>query len=108
MDLDSYVGRYTGETRLQRLLLIVKKCSDQETALQALKLLEQQVKADGNVRLYKEIFGTGDGPWTMLRTQQQQEDGSSDNSNKPSSDSLMNATLGKPGLTLKTFPYYSV
>ena len=93
MDLDSYIGRYTGETRLQRLLLIIKTCSDQDTALQALKLLEQQVKTDGNVKRYKEIFGSGDGPWSILRSQQHEQhlqDGGSDPSPDP-----MNATMGK-------------
>ena len=90
MDLDSYIGRYTGETRLQRLLLIIKTCSDNDTAFLALKLLEQQLKADGNVIRYKEIFGSGDGPWSMLRTEQQERDDGID-----SSTDSMNATLGK-------------
>ena len=88
MDLDSYIGRYTGETKIQRLLLIIKTCSDNDTAFLALKLLEQQLKADGNVIRYKEIFGSGDGPWSMLRTEQQ-DDGID------SSTDSMNATLGK-------------
>ena len=57
MDLDAYISRYSGETKLQRLLLVAKTCPDEDAALQALRLLEKQLKSAGNVRGYKEIFG---------------------------------------------------
>ena len=57
MDLEAYVGRYSGETRLQRLLLIARTAADDDLADQAFGLAEQQMKADGNVRRYKEVFG---------------------------------------------------
>jgi hypothetical protein len=66
MDLDAYISRYSGETRLQRLLLVAKASRNQDTGVQALKLAEQQLKADGNVQLYKAIFGRGDGNWNSL------------------------------------------
>ena len=57
MDLESYIARYSGETRLQRLLLIAQRTSDEAIAAQAFTLAEAQMKQDGNVRRYKEVFG---------------------------------------------------
>ncbi|KAG7345988.1 26S proteasome subunit RPN7-domain containing protein [Nitzschia inconspicua] len=57
MDLDAYIGRYVGATRLQRLLLIAKTTPDEALAQQAFDLAETQMKEDGNVRKYKEVFG---------------------------------------------------
>lgn len=57
MDLESYIARYSGETRLQRLLLVAQTTSDEALASQAYHLAEQQMKVNGNVKKYKEIFG---------------------------------------------------
>eukprot|EP00339_Tiarina_fusa_P009995 CAMPEP_0117011940 /NCGR_PEP_ID=MMETSP0472-20121206/10160_1 /TAXON_ID=693140 ORGANISM="Tiarina fusus, Strain LIS" /NCGR_SAMPLE_ID=MMETSP0472 /ASSEMBLY_ACC=CAM_ASM_000603 /LENGTH=474 /DNA_ID=CAMNT_0004714891 /DNA_START=56 /DNA_END=1480 /DNA_ORIENTATION=+ len=57
MDLESYIGRYTGETRLQRLLLIARTTADDALAAQAFDMAEAQMKEDGNVNRYKEVFG---------------------------------------------------
>jgi len=67
MDLESYIGRYTGETRLRRLLSIAFDRTGGETEgdgnpelrKQALKLVEQQLLRDGNALLYRDIFGGG-------------------------------------------------
>ena len=56
MDLESYIGRYSGETRLQRLLLIARTTPDESLSSQAYDMAEQQMKADGNVKRYKEVF----------------------------------------------------
>jgi 26S proteasome subunit RPN7 len=56
MDLETYIARYTGATRLQRLLLIAKTTPDETLAQQAFDLAEEQMKQDGNVRKYKEVF----------------------------------------------------
>lgn len=68
MDLDSYISRYTGESRLQRLLLIVaatdasnKNGSDLILRRKALHLAEGQMKKDGNALLYRAIFSSGGG-----------------------------------------------
>jgi hypothetical protein len=57
MDLESYIGRYTGGTRLQRLLLVARTTTDETQAAQAFAMAEEQMKADGNVKRYKEVFG---------------------------------------------------
>jgi hypothetical protein len=59
MDLDAYIARYRGETRLQRLLHIGKATPDSGLANQAYELAEQQMKQDGNALRYKEVFGDG-------------------------------------------------
>lgn len=59
LDLESYASRYSGATRLQRLLLIAKTVPDDVVAQQAFDLAEQQMRQDGNVRQYKEVFGSG-------------------------------------------------
>lgn len=61
MDLDSYIGRYSGETRLKRLLLIAETTADDALANRAFDMVEQQLRRDGNVQRYKEIFGDGGG-----------------------------------------------
>ncbi len=57
MDLDSYIGRYSGETRLKRLLLIAETTADEALANRAFDMVEQQLRRDGNVKRYKEVFG---------------------------------------------------
>lgn len=57
MDLESYTARYTGETRLQRLLLIARTTSDEALASQAFDVAEEQMRRDGNTKRYKEVFG---------------------------------------------------
>ena len=59
MDVDSYIARYTGETRLKRLLSIAVAGPqiDLSQRQRALKLAEQQMRQDGNALLYKEVFG---------------------------------------------------
>jgi hypothetical protein len=57
MDLDAYISRYSGETRLQRLLLIAKTTPSDALANQAFSLAEEQLKRDGNVKRYNEVFG---------------------------------------------------
>lgn len=59
MDLEAYIGRYRGETRLQRLLHIGKTSPDASLVTQAYELAEIQMKEDGNVLRYKEVFGDG-------------------------------------------------
>jgi len=59
MDLETYISRYRGETRLQRLLHIGKTASDSALVTQAYELAEMQMKDDGNVLRYKEVFGDG-------------------------------------------------
>lgn len=59
MDLETYISRYRGETRLQRLLHIGKTASDSALVTQAYELAEMQMKEDGNVLRYKEVFGDG-------------------------------------------------
>ena len=49
--------RYAGETRLQRLLLIARTTRDETLASQAFDMAEQQMREDGNVKQYKEVFG---------------------------------------------------
>ena len=56
MDLESYISKYSGQTRLQRLLLVGSTTADAALSAQAYRLAVQQLKADGNVRKYKEIF----------------------------------------------------
>ena len=58
MDLDSYIGRYSGETRLKRLLLIAESTTDDAVAQRAYDLVEQQLRREGNVKRYKEVFGS--------------------------------------------------
>jgi len=57
-DLDSYISHYTGATRLERLDRIAQTSwkNDPILADQALALLEQQCKQEGNVIKYREIF----------------------------------------------------
>ena len=59
MDLEAYIGRYRGETRLQRLLHIGKTATDPTLVTQAYELAEAQMKEHGNVLRYKEVFGDG-------------------------------------------------
>lgn len=56
MDLESYIAKYTGQTRLQRLLLVASTTADAALSAHAYRLAVQQLKTDGNVRKYKEIF----------------------------------------------------
>ena len=49
MDLEAYISRYRGETRLQRLLHIGKTVLDPSMVTQAYELAEAQMKEDGNV-----------------------------------------------------------
>jgi hypothetical protein len=57
LDLESYASRYTGITRLQRLLLIAKSVPSDEISQQAFDLVEQQMRQDGNVLGYRHVFG---------------------------------------------------
>mmetsp|Transcript_8264 Transcript_8264/g.19923 ORF Transcript_8264/g.19923 Transcript_8264/m.19923 type:complete len:501 (+) Transcript_8264:274-1776(+) len=57
MDLETYIARYSGETRLQRLLLVAQQCPDEAVATQAFGMAEAQMKQDGNLRQYKKVFG---------------------------------------------------
>jgi hypothetical protein len=59
MDLEAYIGRYRGETRLQRLLHIGKVATDPSLVTLAYELAEMQMKEDGNALRYKEVFGDG-------------------------------------------------
>ena len=59
MDLEAYISRYRGETRLQRLLHIGKTAQDPALVTLAYELAEMQMKEDGNVFRYKEVFGDG-------------------------------------------------
>jgi hypothetical protein len=61
MDLETYASRYSGETRLRRLLLIAQTTSDNELSDQSFHLAEQQMKHDGNVIRYNEVFRVGGG-----------------------------------------------
>ena len=73
MDLESYIGRYSGETRLRRLISIAQGRSVYGagnnnnnlnlnlnlTLIQrqhALDLAEKQMIKDGNVQLYRQVF----------------------------------------------------
>ncbi|CAB9517960.1 signalosome complex subunit 1 [Seminavis robusta] len=62
MDLEAYIQKYKGETRLQRLLHIGKVAQDASLVTQAYELAETQMKEDGNVLRYKEVFGDENGP----------------------------------------------
>ena len=57
MDLEAFFARYTGETRLQRLLLFARTTSDETLSNQAFEMAQQQLKQDGNVKRYKQVFG---------------------------------------------------
>lgn len=68
MDLESYMSRYSGETRLQRLLVIAQSMTSDETlAAQAFDMAEKQMKENRNVVRYTEVFG-----WSEQQQQQQQ------------------------------------
>ena len=72
MDLESYIGRYSGETRLRRLISIAQGRSvygagnNNNSNLNlnlnliqrqhALDLAEKQMIKDGNVPLYRQVF----------------------------------------------------
>jgi hypothetical protein len=68
MDLESYIGRYSGETRLRRLISIAQgrsvygAGSNSNSNLnltqrqRALDLAEKQMIKDGNVQLYRQVF----------------------------------------------------
>lgn len=58
MELDSYVDRYSGETRLRRLISIAQR-GPPENKKEALDLAEHQMKRDGNLQLYRRIFCSG-------------------------------------------------
>jgi len=61
MDLDSYIARYTGETRLKRLLSIALVGGvDISQRQRALLLAERQIRRDRNALLYKEFFAPGE------------------------------------------------
>jgi len=67
MDLESYIARYTGETRLKRLLSIAAAGPqgggngiELSQRQRALKLAELQMRRDGNALLYREVFGNGE------------------------------------------------
>lgn len=57
MDLETYIARYNGATRLQRLLLIAQQTQDEAVASQAFGLAETQMKEERNTQRYKEVFG---------------------------------------------------
>ena len=69
MDLESYIGRYSGETRLRRLISIAqRRCTEDKSdsdsddlnlRRRALGLAEKQMIRDGNVQLYRQIFANG-------------------------------------------------
>jgi len=62
MDLESYIARYTGESRLKRLLSIAVAGQqiDLTQRKDALKLAERQMRHDSNALLYREVFGQGE------------------------------------------------
>jgi len=64
LDLETYIRKYRGETRLQRLLHIGKTSEDDQLVTQAYELAEAQMKEDGNVVRYREVFG--DGTWFFV------------------------------------------
>jgi hypothetical protein len=74
MDLEAYISRYSGETRLQRLLLIAKTTPSDALANQAFNLAEEQMKRDGNIKRYNEVFGFHH---HQQQQQQQQQESSS-------------------------------
>ena len=70
MDLDSYIARYSGETRLRRLLSIAASQHyrgelngngnvDLTQRQRALNLAERLMRRHGNALLYREVFGGG-------------------------------------------------
>ena len=78
MDLEAYISRYSGETRLQRLLLIANTTPSDALANQAFSLAEEQIKRDGNVKRYNEVFGfhqQQDSSEQLLAQQQQASQG---------------------------------
>lgn len=75
MDLESYISRYSGETRLQRLLLIARTTPDETLASQAYDMAEQQMKEDGNVKRYKEVFDHQQGQNQQSQQQSTSEGG---------------------------------
>eukprot|EP00934_Nitzschia_sp_Nitz4_P001547 Nitzschia sp. Nitz4//scaffold24_size164493//63678//65452//NITZ4_002323-RA/size164493-snap-gene-0.15-mRNA-1//-1//CDS//3329544099//1547//frame0 len=57
MDLENYISRYTGTTRLQRLLLIAQtEHLEDGLRLSALDLAIQQMQQDQNVRMYQRVM----------------------------------------------------
>jgi len=77
MDLDSYATRYTGQTRLRRLLSIstgnIPSGSstgndDLARRQRALSLAEKQMRRDGNTVLYRGVFGGGEKEWASRAT----------------------------------------
>lgn len=56
MDLESYASRYSGETRLQRLLMIAQMTRNETLAQEAFALAQQQMREDSNVIRYREVF----------------------------------------------------
>jgi hypothetical protein len=73
MDFESYIARYTGGTRLQRLLLVARTTPDETLAAQAFAMAEEQMKADGNVKRYKEVFGFQQQQSALEEVSQQQQ-----------------------------------
>jgi len=74
MDLEPYIGRYSGETRLRRLISIAQQKQNERSRTssnsnnysnvslrqrqRALDLAEHQMKKDGKVEIYRRVFGT--------------------------------------------------
>jgi len=70
--------RYSGETRLQRLLLVARTTADEALAAQAFRMAEQQMKEDGNVKKYKEVFGSASRPGQSVAGEATQSAGEND------------------------------
>lgn len=74
LDVEAYSARYSGETKLQRLVHIAQMASSAtsasgpqpEVAVQAYQLAERHLKQTGNLRRYLQIFGPQRGKDWML------------------------------------------
>ena len=84
MDLETYIGRYTGENRLRRLLHIIDSTSSSSSSnnnndnndttttvqQQAFTIAEQYMKQDCNIVRYKELFGVASNTTTASTVSQ--------------------------------------
>ncbi|WOL00110.1 COP9 signalosome complex subunit 1-like isoform X2 [Canna indica] len=55
IDVETYAARYTGRTKVTRLLFIAERCGNERMQLDALRMAHDEIKKGKDTRLYREV-----------------------------------------------------
>lgn len=61
MDVEAYVGLYSGRTKIMRLLFISEKCGNEVMKIETLRMAYDEIKKGGNTKLMRTVVKMIDG-----------------------------------------------